>query len=395
MTLPEIAIRRPVTTLMVLVSIVVLGAVALTRLPLAFMPDIVQPELFVQLPYENASPEQVERMVVRPVEDAVGGVKGLQSMWSMCGSEGGRIRLEFSWDTDMHLARVEVWERIDRIRGDLPDDLGDIQVSTNWDSRDADQPVMEARLSSPRDLSESYDLIDRKIIRPLERVPGVAQVRLDGVNPREVRINLRVADLELHGVDVREVSRVLRAGNFDQSLGRVVEGDSRWTLRTVGTLASVDQIRNLPLRPDGLKLGAVADVVYQEPPLEYGRHLDGDFAVGVSVSQESKANTVEVCDGLQAAVAKMAEDPELEGVNFLVWFSQGDEIRKTLGDLAFTGVFGSILAAVVLFLFLRRVATTMVAVACIPFSLIVTCGIVWAQGRSLNTLTLQGLIVGI
>lgn len=395
MTLPEIAIRRPVTTLMVLVSIVVLGLVALARLPLAFMPDIVEPELFVHLPYENASPEQVERMIVRPVEDAVGGVKGLQSMWSNCGTDGGRIRLEFDWATDMQMARVEVRERIDRIRGDLPEDLGDIQVSTNWDSREADMPIMEARLSSPRDLSESYDLLERRIIRPLERVPGVAQVRLDGVNPREVRINLRVADLELHGVDVREVARVLRGGNFDQSLGRIVEGDSRWTLRTVGTLTSVEQIASLPLRADGLQLGAVADVVYAEPPLEYGRHLDGAFAVGVSVSQESKANTVEVCDALQAAVARMAEDPELEGVNFLVWFSQGDEIRKTLRDLTFTGIFGSILAAVVLFLFLRRVATTFVAVACIPFSLIVTCGIVWAQGRSLNTLTLLGLIVGI
>ena len=395
MTLPELAIKRPVTTLMVLVSIVVLGLVALARLPLAFMPDIIEPELFVHLPYDNASPEQVEQMIVRPVEDAVGGVRGLQSIWSRCGSDGGRIRLEFDWDTDMHVARVEVWERIDRIRGDLPDDIGDIQVSTNWDSRDADQPVMEARLSSPRDLSESYDLLERKIIRPLERVPGVAQVRLDGVNPREVRINLRVADLELHGLDIRDVSRVLRTANFDQSLGRLRDGDSRWTLRTIGTFGSVDEIANLPLRPDGLRIRNVADVTYREPPLEYGRHLDGHFAVGVTISQESRANSVEVGDALKAQVARMGEDPELQGINFLVWFSQGDEIRKTLRDLSFTGIFGSILAAAVLFLFLRRVATTFVAVACIPFSLIVTCGIVWAQGRSLNTLTLLGLIVGI
>jgi len=380
---------------MVLVSIVALGLVALTRLPLAFMPDIVEPELFVNVPYNNASPEQVERMIVRPVEDAVGGVRGLQSIWSRCGSDGGRVRLEFSWDTDMHLARVEVWERIDRIRGDLPEDIGDIQVSTSWDSRDADMPVLEARLSSPRDLSESYDLLERKIIRPLERVPGVAQVRLDGVNPREVRINLRVADLELHGVDVRDVSRALRSNNFDQSLGRIRSGDHRWTVRTIGTFGSVGEIANLPLRADGLRVRDVADVVYREPPLEYGRHLDGAFAVGVTVSQESRANTVQVCDALMAEVERMGEDPELQGINFLVWFSQGQEIRQTLRDLTFTGVFGSILAALVLFLFLRRVSTTVVAVACIPFSLIVTCGIVWAQGRSLNTLTLLGLIVGI
>ena len=393
MTLPEIAIKRPVTALMVIISIVVLGLVAITRLPLAFMPDFVEPELFVILPYDNASPEQIERMVVRPVEDALGGVKGLQSMWSRCGGDGGRIRLGFDWGADMHMARVEVWERIDRIRGELPDDIGDIQVSSSWDSRDADSPVLEGRLSSPRDLSESYDLLERKIIRPLERVPGVAQVRLDGVNPREVRINLRMADLELHGVDVRDVSQALRGGNFDMSLGRIVDGDNRYTLRTIGTLSTVPQIENLPLRADGLRLSDVADVVYQEPPLEYGRHLDGDFAIGVSVSQESKANTVEVCDALEAAIDDMNHDPELEGVNFLVWFSQGQEIRKTLRDLTFTGVFGSILASIVLFGFLRRVSTTIVAVLCIPFSLIVTCGIVWSQGKSLNTLL--GLIVGI
>jgi HAE1 family hydrophobic/amphiphilic exporter-1 len=394
-SLPELAIRRPVTTLTVIVSLVVLGAVALTRLPLAFMPEIVQPQLFIQLPYDNASPEQVERMIVRPVEDAVGSVRGLRSLWSRCGGDGGSLRLEFDWSTDMQLARVEVWERLDRIRGELPDDLGDVQVSTNWDSRDADMPVLEGRLSSPRDLSESYDLLDRKIIKPLERVPGVAQVRLDGVNPREVRVNLRVADLERHRIDVREVARVLRVGNFDQSLGRVASGDSRYTLRTVGTLGEVDEIRNLPLRADGLRVGDVADVIYQEPPLEYGRHLDGDFAVGVTVAQEARANTVEVCDELQRVIAAMADDPELEGVNFLVWFSQGDEIRKTLRDLTFTGIFGALLATVVLFLFLRRFSTTMAAVACIPFSLIVTCGVIWAQGHSLNTLTLLGLIVGI
>ena len=140
-SLPELAIRRPVTTLTVIVSLVVLGAVALTRLPLAFMPEIVQPQLFIQLPYDNASPEQVERMIVRPVEDAVGSVRGLRSLWSRCGGDGGSLRLEFDWSTDMQLARVEVWERLDRIRGALPDDLGDVQVSTNWDSRDADMPA--------------------------------------------------------------------------------------------------------------------------------------------------------------------------------------------------------------------------------------------------------------
>jgi HAE1 family hydrophobic/amphiphilic exporter-1 len=395
MTLPELAIKRHVTTLMIIVSLVALGLVALAKLPLAFMPDFEEPYLFVRFQYENASPDQIERMIVRPAEDALGSLKGLKNMWSRCGEDGGMVRLEFDWSIDMNIARVEAWEKIDRIRRDLPDDIGDITISSNWDSREADMPIIEGRLSSKRDLSESWDLLERRIVKPLERVPGVAQVRLDGVSPREVRINLDLGKLESHGVDIRRVVQLVRSGNFDMSLGRIRDGDRQFTLRTVGTFNDVREIRDLPIRSDGLRLGDIAEVVYEEPPLEYGRHLDGDFAIGITVSQEAKANTVEVCDQLEARIAAMDTDPELEGVNFLVWFSQGREIKKTLGDLTFTGVFGAILASIVLFVFLRRVSSTMVAVMCIPFSLIVTCGLVWAQGKTLNTLTLLGLIVGI
>jgi HAE1 family hydrophobic/amphiphilic exporter-1 len=395
MTLPEIAIKRHVTMLMLLVSLVVLGLVAVFRLPLAFMPDVEQPMLFVQLPYPNASPAQIERLVVRPVEEAVGSVSGLKNMWSHINDQGGTIGLEFDWSQNMKVARTEVWEKIDRIRRDLPDDIGDVMVSNNWDSRESDMPIIEGRLSSKRDLSESYDLLERRIVKPLERIPGVAHVRLDGVNPREVRINLDVDKVESHGVDVRDVIARLRTSNFDQSLGKITEGDSRWSLRMVGTFDDIEQIKNFPINQNGLRVKDIADVRYEEPPLEYGRHLDGDFAIGVTIAQESKANTVEVCDAVQARIAEMDKDPELEGVNFLTWFSQGAEIRKTLRDLVFTGIFGAILAFFVLFAFLRRMSTTLVSVACIPFSLIIACGFVWARGGSMNTLVLLGLIVSI
>jgi HAE1 family hydrophobic/amphiphilic exporter-1 len=395
MTLPELAIRRPITTIMLLVSLLVLGGVALVRLPLAFLPDVNEPYLFVRVPYPTASPEQVERMVVRPLEETLGSVKGLVRMWSHCDRDGGMVRLAFDWGRDMRLARVEVREKIDRIKGELPDGIGDITIGSHWGDREADEPILEGRLSSNRDLSESYDLLDRKIVKPLERIRGVAQVRLDGVNPKEMRINLRVADLEAHGVDIRDVGRLLSGANFDQSLGNIIEPERQFAVRTLGSLGSVEEVRNLVIRDDGLRLSAVADVVYEEPPLEYGRHLDGRFAVGITVSKESNANAVTICRDVERKVAAMDADPELEGVNFLIWFNQGQEIRKTLRDLFFTGVFGTLLASLVLFGFLRRVSMTAVSVMCIPFSLVVACGVIWAQGKTLNTLTLLGLIVGI
>ena len=132
MTLPELAIRRHVTTLMILVSLAVLGTVAVTRLPLAYLPEMEEPELFVQLPYPNAAPEQVQRMIVEPMEEALGGISGLREMTGRCDEEGGRIQLEFGWSTNMHLARVEIWEKIDRVRDQLPEDMEDIMVTTDW-----------------------------------------------------------------------------------------------------------------------------------------------------------------------------------------------------------------------------------------------------------------------
>jgi HAE1 family hydrophobic/amphiphilic exporter-1 len=155
------------------------------------------------------------------------------------------------------------------------------------------------------------------------------------------------------------------------------------------------EIRNLVVREDGLRLQDVADVVYEEPRLEYGRHLNGSFAVGITVSKEAGANAVTICDAIESKIEQMQADPELEGIDLLIWFNQGQEIRETLSDLSSTGVFGAILASLVLFAFLRRLSITSVSVLCIPFSLVVACGIIWAQGKSMNTITLLGLIVGI
>jgi len=395
MTLPELAIRRPITTLMILVSVFVIGTIALTRLPLAFLPEAEQPMLSVIVPYANASPESVERSILRPMEDALGSVSGLRHMWSGCDEDGARVSLFFDWDTDMKLKRVEIRERVDRAREELPADVEEIHISNWWDVGRTGETILEARISSGRDLSSGYELLRNRIVKPLERIPGVANVNLDGINPRQVRVNLRLDELKRHGVDVRDVMAALRTNNEDRSLGVVREDHRNLLLRVEGSFRTVDEIRALVVSDAGIRLGDVADVEYREPPLEYGRHLDGKFALGIDVSREAGANTVEISREIKRRVAQMAEDPELEGVNFLIWEDQGAEILKTMRDLRNTGILGALLASLVLYVFLRRVSSTLFAVLCIPFSLIVACGVIWAKGATLNTLTLLGLIVGV
>ena len=310
MTLPELAIKRPVTTLMILVSIVVLGAVALTRLPLAFMPDIVEPELFVQLPYENASPEQVERMIVRPVEDALGSVKGLQSMWSRCGGDGGRVRLDFDWGTDMHLARVEVWERIDRIRGDLPEDMGDIQVTTNWDPATRTSRSWRAASARRATSARATTCWSARSSSPWSGCPAWPRCAWTASTRARCASTCGWPISSCTASTCATCRGSCAAGNFDQSLGKIA--DRRQPLHPAhrGHLRhGRGDPRTCPCAPTACGWRDVADVVYEEPPLEYGRHLDGDFAIGVTVTQESRANTVEVCDDLQAAVAGWTTTP--------------------------------------------------------------------------------------
>lgn len=395
MTLPEIAVKRPIGTLMALVSALVLGLVALTRLELAFMPEAERKNLFVIVNYQNASPKAVERMLVKPIEESLSSMSGLEHMWSNSDSRGGRVNLNFSFDVNMDLARAEIHQRLDRIRDQLPDDLERIIIAQNWNPRETGETIMEARLSSGRDLSKNYDLLARKIVKPLERIPGVAVVSLDGVNPREVRINLDLKKLRQHQIDARKVWRDITQNNQNAVLGTLRSPSTKILLRAVGEVQSIEEIANMPLVGTHLRLSDVAEISFQEPPLEYGRHLDGNFAIGLNVAKESSANTIKIAEEVYKRIALMKNDPELDGINFLVWQDQGKEIKNTLNDLEQTGLFGALLACIILFLFLRKVSTTLVAVFCIPFSLIVACGVIWLQGKSLNTISLLGLIVGL
>jgi len=395
MTLPEIAVKRPIGTLMALVSVLVLGIIALTRLELAFMPEAEQKNLFVVVNYQNASPKAIERMIVRPIEESLASMNGLEHMWSNSDNRGGRINLNFSFDTDMDLVRAEIHERIDRIKDELPEDVERIIIAENYNPRESGETILEARLSSGRDLSKNYDLLDRKIVKPLERIPGVAVVSLDGVNPREVRVNLDLNKLKSHNIDARQVWSDIAKNSQNSALGIVRNSQTKITLRAIGAFENMQHISDLPLSNSNLRLSDVAVITYTEPPLEYGRHLDGDFAIGLNIAKESSANTVTIADAIHKRIAEMKLDTELDGINFLVWQDQGKEIRNTLSDLEQTGLFGAILASIVLFLFLRKVSATIVAVTCIPFSLIVACGVIWLQGKNLNTISLLGLIVGL
>ncbi len=394
MNLPQLSVRRPITTAMLLVSVLLVGAIALNRLPLAFLPELDAPFIFVDIGYPNSHPRQIELEITKPVEEVLATLSGITTMNSTSTADGAQVFIEFSWGEDLDIVRMQVSEKMDQVKGSLPADIGPILI---YSFNTNDIPVVQGRISAEGvDLSESYDLLEARILNPLRRVPGVARVDLGGVEPRELFIDLVLDKVKEHAVDVGLLVEQLQGISANMVLGRAESGGLRYTVRSLGSFESMEALNDVIINDSGLKLGEVAEITYEEPPIGYGRHLDGGYAIAFDVYKESTANTVEVVNGVNRVLeGEINDDPLLSGINLLVFQDQGEEITSGIDGLKAAGVIGALLATFSLYFFLRRFDSTFIVAMSIPFSIIATCGVMYFMGSSLNILSMMGLMLGV
>jgi len=392
--LPRLAIRRPVTTCMVFVSLAVFGLLATRLLPLEFFPEVDFPGMMIEIPYPGSSPEEVEQLIARPVEEALATMAGIQRMMTNVGPDSVVVTVFFDWDADMDARGVEAKDKVDGIRHRLPDDVDHVFVRRFTSTND---PILGLRISASSDLSDAWELLDRNVRRRLERIEGVASVVIDGVEPRELRILLYADRVAAHGVDINALRAHLRAANFSVSAGYVddLAAGRRLRVTPLGTFSGIDEILRLPINDRGLRLGDVAEVSIESPPRRYERLLDGRFAVGVSVFSESGANLVAVSRAVLAEVEAINELSEMEGINLFVMFSQAEGVVQSLRDLALAGLLGALMSMVVLYVFLRQWATTLIVMLSVPAAILITLGAMYFLGLTLNILTMMGLMLAI
>jgi len=388
----EFALGRPVTTVVTFVALALIGLIASRLLPLEKFPDIEFPGIFVQIPYAGSTPEEVERLITRPVEEALATLSGVEQMFSSSDEGQAQIFLQFGWDQSMGAKGIEARAKVDSIRHLLPADVRRIFVFTG---SLGDQPVLQLRISSERDLSDSYDLLDRLLKRRLERIEGVSRVDLHGVDPREIRILLQPDRLAAHGVGIASLRDLLQRSNFAVSAGQITAGGQRLSVRPRGEFTSVEQIRDLTINDTGLRLRDIADVELRTPDRNYGRHLDRNYAIGVAISKTTGSNLVDVTDRVIAEVEKIGELPQMQGINIFSLDNQGESVRDSLSDLLSAGLVGGLLAIIVLYLFLRQVSTTLIVITSIPFSLLITLGALYFFGLTLNILSMMGLMLAV
>ncbi|KAF1698077.1 acriflavin resistance protein [Pseudoxanthomonas jiangsuensis] len=393
MSVAEFSIKRPITTIMCFVSLFVVGLIAAFRLPLEALPDVSAPFMFVQLPYSGSTPEEVERTILRPAEEALATMTGIKRMRSNATAEGAGIFVEFSdWERDISIAASEARERLDAIRDDLPDDFQRYYVF-KWST--SDEAVLRVRLAADMDLTGAYDLIDRDMKRRIERIPGVARVEISGAPPNEVEIAIDPDRLTAHDLSLNELSERLRQVNFSVSAGQIEDNGRRLRLQPVGELTDLQQLRDLVLNASGLRLGDVADVRLKPSRMPYGRRLDGRTAVGLDIFKERNANLVEVSRNVLKEVEAIRKEPGLDDIDFKVIQNMGDEVTDSLTELAEAGGIGLVLSIAVLFFFLRHWPSTLMVTLAIPICFVVTLGFMHFAGVTLNVLTLMGLLLAV
>ncbi|MFZ0427999.1 MAG: efflux RND transporter permease subunit [Acidobacteriota bacterium] len=388
--LSEFSIRYPVTICMVLVSFLLLGIVSIFKIPLVLFPSINAPEIVVVVPYPNSTPEQIQESITRPLEEALSTLPYVERITSWSNADQAAVQLSFPWDKDVDILRSEARELVERARVDLPVDVDRILVQ-NFSTNDI--PIIEGRIASHQDLRGAYEMLEARIKKPLENVPGVAEVNIGGVEPREVDIYLKLDAIKRYSVDVDALFARLDSANLNLTLGKLNDSDNRYRVISKGAVASLEQLRAFPINERGLTLGEIATVVLREPDPAMGRHLNGEFAIALEVRKASDANTVDTVNRVMTRIEELNNDPVLEGIEVLVWHNAGHEITKSLSGLLNAGLVGAGLAVVVLFLFLRRIGATLLIGLAIPFSVISAIGFLYLLGYDLNVLSMMGLML--
>lgn len=394
MSLTSFSLKRPVTVTMIFLSVLVIGLISSQLLPLEFFPAFNAPVVGVWVPYHGTTPETVESDITSIIEEAVSTISGIETVRSWSFDDGANLDIRFKWeeDIDINVKAIKVREKIDGVRHLLPDDLDNFYI---FKFSTQDMPIMHIRLSSKKDLSKAYQLIEKNIKKKLERIEGVSKVEIYGVSKRDIEINLDTDRLIAHGVDIYELYQTLSRANFSITAGSIKENDTEFLVRPIGELSSLEEYQNIVLNDRGIKLKDVADVSFVFPEMNHGRHLDRKFAIGLSVQKSSGANTIRVTDKILDEIEKIKKIPEMEGISIFLMENQAAGIKTSLWELMKSGIIGACFATFILFFFLRSFSTTVIVVLAVPLSLLTTATFMYFTGISLNILSMSGLLLAI
>ena len=392
MNIADFCLKHKVTTIMAYVLIVVFGIMGFTSLPLALLPDIELPMAVVYTTYSNAGPQEVENMVTKTIESACASVSGMDEIQSLSSEGSSMVMVTFADGTDMDEAMVDLRDRIDRVKGFLPEDV-DAPMTMTIDV-DA-MPVVTVGLKGA-DLAELQAIAEDDIQPALERIDGVASVDIAGGYENEIAIDTDADRLAGYGLSVSYIAQMLAAENIALPAGEVQSGDQSFSVRADGEFSSVSDIANtlIPLPTGGtVRLSEVADVYVAPKEQTAIAKIGGEPCITISVNKQSDTNTLQVAERAKEALNEVtALQPTLD---WSLLMDQSDMINMTVDSVIQNIVFGVLLAAIVLFVFLRDLGATAVISVSMPICIISVFLIMQVFDITMNMMSLGGIAMGV
>lgn len=393
MWISDLAIRRPIVAIVSMLVLVLGGLVALSSLETEEWPDVQAPLVTVSVPFPGATPAQVERELLRPLEDHVRGLGGLKKLRGTAGNGFAMVMAEFTFGKSASEAMQEVRDAVSAARGDLPREIEEPVVERFSES---DQPVLSIAVGGPGDqLSLGVDA--RRLARALRTVPGVAQVRVIGDAVPELSVQLRPDAMRAAGISLEQLTSRLAAQNVSVPIGRLEGPDQETTLRFQGRPADADAFAALPLVTSNgqvVRLGDVADVQVRAAEQRSAARVDGQAAVTLDVRKRRGASTTTVADGLRARLTTI-EQTMPQGRTLRVIQDAGARTAQAVWDVQKTLLEGALLTILVVFVFLNSWRSTVITGLALPVSVLASFMAVWAFGFKLETMSLLGLSLAI
>jgi len=391
MNIAEFCIKRKVTTIMAFIMIVIFGIMSFTSLPLALLPNMEIPMIIIVTTYQ-AGPEEVENLVTKKIENACASVSGMEELMSSSSENISMVMVSFSDEVDLDTAATDLREKIEVAKAGLPDKASTPTImKLNPDS----MPVIALALKG-KDLGRLQNISEDTISPALERIAGVASVDIIGGYENEVKIDTYADKLAGYNLSVGYIVQILSAENVTMPVGTVDNGNQSLNVRLDGEFDSVEDISNIliPLPTGGtVRLSEIADVTLKPKTQTAIAKIDGQSCLTLSVTKQSGVNTVKVSEKIKETLEELSKDnPEIQ---YSIIMDQSDYINLSVDSVTQNIIIGIVLAAIVLFVFLRDFGSTTVIAISMPICIIAVFLIMKALNITLNLMSLGGLAMGV
>lgn len=394
MSLPKIAVERPVTMIMGLLALIILGVVSLSKLPVDLTPNLEFPALSIVTTYSQASPQEVEKSITRVIESAVSAVNDIDSIESTSSEGRSVVTISFKWGTDLDARASDVREKLDFAKRLLPSDASTPSVFKFSTSL---IPTMIISVVGSEDQEYLYNLAENQIKPKIEQTPGVASVNLNGGIKKIVSIEVYKNRIEAYGISIDSIANILALENQNQAGGYTYEGVYKYLLRTQGEFKTLEDIENVVITVKNgipIRVKDVAKVTYANSTDQGIVRVNGKPAVSLTIYKQADRNTVQVSKDIHKTLDELAKTlpPSLKIETIL---DTAESINASIANVRDAALQGGILAILILLLFLWNFRTVLIIAISIPTSIIATFITMYFFGVSLNIVSLGGLALGV